>query len=65
MKNIQFAMLAAATTALMISCRNDPSDTIAPTVVAFAPAENAQNVYLRDEISVTFSEAVQPSSWNH
>lgn len=37
-------------------------DRTAPTVSAFTPASNAQNVYLSDEISLTFDEAVQPSS---
>ena len=61
-KVIQLCTLAAAIAATMTSCRNEPPDTIAPAVAAFAPVNNAQNVYLRDEISVTFSEAVQPLS---
>lgn len=61
-KVIQLCALAAAVAAMMTSCRNDPPDITAPTVTAFAPANNAQNVYLKDEISVTFSEAMQPSS---
>ncbi len=65
MKNIvQLCALTAVVAATMTSCRNEPPDTIAPTVAAFTPAANAQNVYLKDEISLTFSEAVQSSSVN-
>ena len=61
-KVLQYCLLAAMSTALLASCRNEPPDTAAPTVAAFAPANAAQNVYLRDEISLTFSEPVQPLS---
>ncbi len=37
-------------------------DRTAPSITAFMPANNAKNVYFKDEISVTFNEAVQPSS---
>jgi Bacterial Ig-like domain len=39
-----------------------PADTTAPTVVSRAPIDAASNVFLKDEISITFNEAILPSS---
>ena len=49
---------------LMACSGGTPPDTTAPVVVSQVPAANATNVYLADEISVTFSEPMAASSVN-
>jgi hypothetical protein len=40
------------------------TDTTAPTVTAFSPADGATNVCLRSVVSATFSEAMDPNTLN-
>ena len=49
---------------LMACGAGTPPDTTAPVVVSQVPAASATNVYLADEISVTFSEPMAASSVN-
>ena len=49
---------------LMACGAGTPPDTTAPVVVSQVPAASATNIYLVDEISVTFSEPMAASSVN-